>query len=58
MIEVSIDGLYQGNNLGGLMWGLNPLQCVSMGIGSMEMSDKLDPWMRSWLGDTLTAIEN
>ena len=40
------------------MWGLNPLQCVSMGIGSMEMSDKLDPWMRSWLGDTLTEIEN
>ena len=40
-----------------MMRGLNPLQCVTSGKGAMERSDKLNPWMRSWWGETLTATE-
>ena len=39
------------------MRDLNPLQFVPIGKAVMEMSDKLEPWMRSWWGDTLTSKE-
>ena len=56
MAEERIEGLSRGNNMGGIMMGLNPSQLVHLGEVSMERSDKYDPWLRSWWGDTLTAM--
>ena len=41
----------------GMMKGLNPLQFLPLGKGYMERSDELEPWMRYWQDDTLTAME-
>ena len=57
MIESGIDGLPRVNNLGGTMRGLKPLQFVYLGQGAVERSDKLEPWMRYWWGETLDSIE-
>ena len=58
MIEAGLDILYQGNNMGGIMRGINPLQFVPLVKESMERSDKLEPWLRYWWGYALTAMEN
>ena len=55
MIETRIDGLYRGNNLGGLI-GLEPLKFFPLVKGATEISDNLEPWLRSWWGYTLTPL--
>ena len=53
MADAGIYGIYRGNNLGGKMRGLEPLQFFLLGKGDTEISDKLDPWLMSWWGDML-----
>ena len=57
MIEAGIYGLFRGNNLGGMMRGLDLLKIVLLGRGATEISEKFEPWISSWWGDTLTPLE-
>ena len=57
MLEAVIDGLSRGNNLIGMMRGINPPKFLPLGKEDMEVSDKLELWLRCWWGDTLIAME-
>ena len=57
MIEADIYGLFRGNNLGGMMKGLDLLKIVLLGRGATEISENFEPWISSWWGDTLTPLE-
>ena len=57
MIEAGIYCLSRGNNLGGMMRGLEPLQFFPLDKGDTEISDNLDPRLRSWWGDTITPLD-
>ena len=48
IIESGIDGISRGNNLVGMMRGLNPLHFVSLDQIAEEGSTGLEPWLRSW----------
>ena len=47
MIEVGIDGLSRGNNFGKVMRGQSPLQFVILVQEMVELSEGVDPWLRS-----------
>ena len=56
MVDVVIDGLSRGNNLGGIIRGLNILRFVPLRKGLVERSGGVELWLRSCLGDILTLI--
>ena len=56
MIESGIDGISRGDNLGGMMRGMNPLQLVPLYQGSVVRSDRLELWIRTCWGESLTSI--
>ena len=58
MIKSGIYGLCRGNNLGGMMRGLEALKVYPLGKGATERSDTLEPWLMSWQGDKLTPLDS
>ena len=42
-----INGISIGNNMGGMVRGLNPLQFVSLDQGEVKISTEVEPWLRS-----------
>ena len=58
MIEEWTDGLPRGNHLGETMRGLKPLQFVPLYQGAVYLSEKLEPWIRPWWGESLTSLSS
>ena len=56
MIDLGIDVLYRGNNLGRILRVLNPLQFVDLRQGSVEISAGVQLWLKSWCGEILNLI--
>ena len=40
----------------GMMWGLKHLQLVPSDQGAVAISTKLDPWIRTWWGESLNSL--
>ena len=57
MADAGIYGIYRGNNLGGKMRGLEPLQFIPLGKGATEILDNLESWLRYFWGDTLMPLD-
>ena len=52
MIEAGIDGLSRGNNLGDVTRVINHLHFVPLYQGAVMILAKLDPWIRTWWGES------
>ena len=48
MTEAGMDGISRGNNMGGVMRGLETFQFIPLGKGATERSDNLLPWLSYW----------
>ena len=53
MIEARIYDISRGNNLGGMMRELNPLNVFPVYEGATEISPGLEVWLISWWGDNI-----
>ena len=56
MIEEGIDGLSIGNNLGGIVRGLNPLQFVLLYQGAVVRLSRLESWIRTSWGKSFISL--
>ena len=56
MIGVGIYGLSRGNNLGGIMRGLNSLQFLPLVQWVAERPDGVDTWLGSLRGHSLNLL--
>ena len=55
-IGAGIYGLYRGNNLVGMMRGLQPLQFVTLYQGILLGLAKLEPYIRTWWGKSFISL--
>ena len=56
IIEAGIDSIYGGENLGGMIRGVNSLQFYPLYQGVVVRSANLEPWIRNWWGESLNSI--
>ena len=56
MIKAGIDGLSWRNNLGGMTKGMNHLQFFLLDQVAAAKSAKLEPWIRTWWGESLRSL--
>ena len=56
MIEAGIYGLSRGNNLGGMMRGMNHIQFVPLDQVAVPRLAKLETCISTWLEDNLNIL--
>ena len=56
IIEAGIYSISSGNNLGGMMRGLNLSQFFPLDQGAVVRLAKLEPWIRTWWGESLSSL--